>query len=102
MMFGCGRGADTSRPGLQARQNGNPQITQITQFATQFSWMIGSLAAKIRDEPTNKEQSTKYKAHKYKAAERVDKLVEQFLEHLRYERNVSVHTLRNYQSDLDQ
>jgi len=32
----------------------------------------------------------------------VEKLVEQFLEHLRYERNVSVHTLRNYQSDLDQ
>jgi integrase/recombinase XerC len=32
----------------------------------------------------------------------VDKLLEQFLEHLRYERNVSVHTLRNYQSDLEQ
>ncbi len=26
----------------------------------------------------------------------------QFLEHLRYERNVSQHTLRNYSSDLDQ
>jgi len=30
------------------------------------------------------------------------KLLEQFLEHLRYERNVSQHTLRNYASDLDQ
>jgi tyrosine recombinase XerC len=29
-------------------------------------------------------------------------LVEQFLEHLRYERNVSAHTLRNYASDLEQ
>src|SRR5215467_9664315 len=29
-------------------------------------------------------------------------LVEQFLEHLRYERNVSTHTLRNYSSDLEQ
>ena len=29
-------------------------------------------------------------------------LVEQFLEHLRYERNVSAHTLRNYSSDLEQ
>jgi site-specific recombinase XerD len=26
----------------------------------------------------------------------------QFLEHLRYERNVSAHTLRNYSSDLEQ
>src|SRR6266545_4852393 len=26
----------------------------------------------------------------------------QFLEHLRYERNLSEHTLRNYQSDLEQ
>src|SRR5215510_14670532 len=30
------------------------------------------------------------------------KLIEQFLEHLRYERNVSEHTLRNYSSDLEQ
>src|SRR5262244_4566533 len=30
------------------------------------------------------------------------KLVTQFLEHLRYERNVSEHTLRNYASDLEQ
>jgi integrase/recombinase XerC len=30
------------------------------------------------------------------------KLIEQFLEHLRYERNVSSHTLRNYSSDLEQ
>jgi integrase/recombinase XerC len=30
------------------------------------------------------------------------KLVDQFLEHLRYERNVSNHTLRNYASDLEQ
>jgi integrase/recombinase XerC len=30
------------------------------------------------------------------------KLIEQFLEHLRYERNVSSHTLRNYASDLEQ
>jgi integrase/recombinase XerC len=30
------------------------------------------------------------------------KLIDQFLEHLRYERNVSEHTLRNYSSDLDQ
>ena len=29
-------------------------------------------------------------------------LLTQFLEHLRYERNVSEHTLRNYQSDLEQ
>ena len=29
-------------------------------------------------------------------------LIEQFLEHLRYERNVSAHTLRNYASDLEQ
>ena len=29
-------------------------------------------------------------------------LIQQFLEHLRYERNVSAHTLRNYQSDLEQ
>lgn len=29
-------------------------------------------------------------------------LLDQFLEHLRYERNVSAHTLRNYASDLDQ
>jgi integrase/recombinase XerC len=29
-------------------------------------------------------------------------LIEQFLEHLRYERNVSAHTLRNYSSDLEQ
>ena len=26
----------------------------------------------------------------------------QFLQHLKYERNVSAHTLRNYASDLDQ
>ena len=32
----------------------------------------------------------------------MEKLIEQFLEHLRYERNVSAHTLRNYQSDLEQ
>ncbi|HEX6285439.1 MAG TPA: tyrosine recombinase XerC [Pyrinomonadaceae bacterium] len=32
----------------------------------------------------------------------MEKLVEQFLEHLRYERNVSAHTLRNYTSDLEQ
>lgn len=32
----------------------------------------------------------------------VDELLTQFLEHLRYERNVSEHTLRNYQSDLEQ
>ena len=31
-----------------------------------------------------------------------DELIEQFLEHLRYERNVSAHTLRNYASDLEQ
>jgi integrase/recombinase XerC len=29
-------------------------------------------------------------------------LIDQFLEHLRYERNVSAHTIRNYASDLDQ
>jgi integrase/recombinase XerC len=29
-------------------------------------------------------------------------LIAQFLEHLRYERNVSAHTLRNYSSDLEQ
>src|SRR3982750_3332249 len=28
--------------------------------------------------------------------------LEQFFQHLKYERNVSPHTLRNYQSDLDQ
>src|SRR5258705_13846633 len=32
----------------------------------------------------------------------IDELLNQFLEHLRYERNVSEHTLRNYQSDLTQ
>ena len=32
----------------------------------------------------------------------MEKLIEQFLEHLRYERNVSTHTLRNYASDLEQ
>jgi len=32
----------------------------------------------------------------------MEKLVDQFLEHLRYERNVSEHTLRNYSSDLEQ
>ena len=32
----------------------------------------------------------------------IDELLSQFLEHLRYERNVSEHTLRNYQSDLEQ
>ena len=32
----------------------------------------------------------------------MEKLIEQFLEHLRYERNVSGHTLRNYSSDLEQ
>ena len=31
-----------------------------------------------------------------------DKLLTQFLDHLRYERNVSVHTIRNYESDLVQ
>jgi integrase/recombinase XerC len=30
----------------------------------------------------------------------LDQLLSQFLDHLRYERNVSVHTLRNYESDL--
>src|SRR5260370_29044536 len=32
----------------------------------------------------------------------MEQLIAQFLEHLRYERNVSSHTLRNYQSDLEQ
>ncbi len=32
----------------------------------------------------------------------MEQLLSQFLEHLRYERNVSEHTLRNYQSDLEQ
>lgn len=32
----------------------------------------------------------------------LDQLLAQFLEHLRYERNVSAHTLRNYASDLEQ
>ena len=32
----------------------------------------------------------------------MEQLLTQFLEHLRYERNVSEHTLRNYASDLDQ
>jgi integrase/recombinase XerC len=32
----------------------------------------------------------------------IHELLSQFLEHLRYERNVSEHTLRNYQSDLEQ
>jgi integrase/recombinase XerC len=31
-----------------------------------------------------------------------DQLLTQFLDHLRYERNVSAHTLRNYESDLQQ
>ena len=32
----------------------------------------------------------------------MEQLLTQFLEHLRYERNVSEHTLRNYASDLNQ
>src|SRR5437867_214424 len=32
----------------------------------------------------------------------LDDLLTQFLDHLRYERNVSAHTLRNYESDLQQ
>jgi integrase/recombinase XerC len=32
----------------------------------------------------------------------MDDLLDQFLEHLRYERNLSEHTLRNYASDLEQ
>src|SRR6266508_2155448 len=32
----------------------------------------------------------------------MEQLITQFLEHLRYERNVSEHTLRNYASDLQQ
>jgi len=32
----------------------------------------------------------------------LDELLSQFHDHLRYERNVSEHTLRNYQSDLEQ
>ena len=32
----------------------------------------------------------------------LDQLLTQFLDHLRYERNVSAHTLRNYASDLEQ
>src|SRR6267143_3443174 len=32
----------------------------------------------------------------------LDQLLTQFLDHLRYERNVSAHTLRNYESDLRQ
>jgi integrase/recombinase XerC len=32
----------------------------------------------------------------------LDRYLTQFLDHLRYERNVSVHTLRNYESDLKQ
>ena len=32
----------------------------------------------------------------------MEQQVEQFLEHLRYERNVSNHTIRNYSSDLEQ
>src|SRR6266849_10977673 len=32
----------------------------------------------------------------------LEKLLTQFLDHLRYERNVSAHTLRNYASDLEQ
>ncbi len=35
-------------------------------------------------------------------AQMIDQLLTQFLEHLRYERNVSEHTLRNYASDLQQ
>jgi site-specific recombinase XerC len=30
----------------------------------------------------------------------IEQLLSQFFEHLRYERNVSEHTLRNYASDL--
>src|SRR5712691_4219976 len=32
----------------------------------------------------------------------LEQVVTQFLDHLRYERNVSAHTLRNYASDLEQ
>lgn len=33
---------------------------------------------------------------------KMEQLLTQFLDHLRYERNVSEHTLRNYESDLEQ
>src|SRR5207247_9991233 len=36
------------------------------------------------------------------SSQRMEQLIDQFLEHLRYERNVSEHTLRNYRSDLEQ
>ncbi len=36
------------------------------------------------------------------SCEAMEQLLTQFLEHLRYERNVSEHTLRNYASDLNQ
>ena len=32
----------------------------------------------------------------------ISDLLNSFLDHLRYERNVSAHTLRNYESDLQQ
>ena len=32
----------------------------------------------------------------------LEELLKQFFQHLRYERNVSQHTLRNYSSDLEQ
>ncbi|MGI8556008.1 MAG: site-specific integrase [Pyrinomonadaceae bacterium] len=32
----------------------------------------------------------------------LEEYLQQFLQHLRYERNVSTHTLRNYSSDLEQ
>jgi site-specific recombinase XerD len=32
----------------------------------------------------------------------LEELLKQFFQHLRYERNVSTHTLRNYASDLEQ
>ena len=32
----------------------------------------------------------------------LEELLQQFLQHMRYERNVSPHTLRNYSSDLEQ
>ena len=32
----------------------------------------------------------------------MEQLLAQFFDHLRYERNVSEHTLRNYRSDLSQ
>src|SRR5207253_8525311 len=78
MMFAFAREKAIMRRSPPRRRaiKGNPQITQILLKQSVYSADRQDL--------------------------RMQNLIEQFLEHLRYERNVSTHTLRNYSSDLEQ